>query len=630
MSKPAVIEVDELVAPLSGPSPVGQYLRWEDEYAELEEARRADEDAGSDDVWARDKKASDWPTLLRLGTSLLETKTKDLQVAAWVAEAASHIYGAVGLRDGLRLVLALQEAFWDTLHPDSGDLELREAVFDFINHERVFPLLVRNLVVTHVPGAPEYTYTFLDYEKSRETDLLANRQFKSDDDRELALEGRLTGEVFDQAVQATERRFYVDLMTTCEECLEAVEKIGVGIRERWKGSNRPSLGKLETTLAALKKMLQQTLAKKPDDSAPPEPEPEPEAEYESEPEADGWGSSEEAEDETAEEPRHVEPARRAAPARRRPAGAPTTAEDAIEQVAEAAHFLRGLDPSDPAPYLVLRALATAALYRPEGLDPANLPAPASEVRERLFLGSREENWPDVLDEAERAMGRAEGRGWLDLHRYSALALAASGHDDARRACASALKACLGDLSGWPDAQFRDGTPCISPSTRGWLEEEGLAGGPEPTPAVDLSHFAPAEPAPAAESGDDESSPARPQDAWEIAQEHARRGEAVEALSIIARAVRQAGSGRERFIRELQQAELCIALGRDALALPVLESLAARIDAQKLDQWEEPGLCARVFSGLYRCLRSRDEPRAAQIHHRLCQLDLGLAMQLEGN
>lgn len=627
MSQPAVIEVDELVAPISEAAPVGEYLRWEDEYAELEEARRADEDAGSEDVWRREKKVSDWPTLLKTGSRLLETKTKDLQIAAWVAEAAANLYGAVGLRDGLRLILSLQESFWDSLHPESGDLELREAVYDFIDHDRVFPLLARRIVVTQVPGAPDYTYTFQDFEQSRQTDLLANRQFENEDQRAEALEGRLTGEQFEDAAKATARPFYVDLLATCDEIADAVEKINEGIRSRWKGNNRPRLSKLETTVAGLKKFVQQTLAKKPDDSPPPEPEPEPEPETETEPESDGWGTPAEADAE--EEPSRPEPARRPAPSRRRAAGAPTTAEDAFEQVAEAAHFLRAQDPADPTPYLVLRALAVAALYRPDGLEPSNLLAPASEVRERLFLGSREENWAEVLDEAERALGRPEGRGWLDLHRYSALALAYSGHDDARLACKALLRACLGDRPAWLDAQLRDGTPCLSPATRGWLEEEGLIGGPA-APAVDVPRFVPAppEPLPAPEP-DETGSPPRTPDPWEVAQEHASRGEAVEALSIVARAVRQAGSGRERFIRELQQAELCIALGREALALPVLESLAARIDDQKLDQWEEPGLCARVFAGLYRCLRSRDEARAAVIHRRLCQLDLGLAMQLEG-
>ena len=61
-------------------------------------------------------------------------------------------------------------------------------------------------------------------------------------------------------------------------------------------------------------------------------------------------------------------------------------------------------------------------------------------------------------------------------------------------------------------------------------------------------------------------------------------------------------------------------GEEAPASPARHRLLAAVVARfnlwrsrvdrKLDQWEEPGLCARVFSSLYRCLRARDDARAA--------------------
>ncbi|MDG3005776.1 type VI secretion system protein TssA [Paludisphaera mucosa] len=632
MSEPAVLDVDELVEPISESDAVGEYLRWEDEYADLEEARRADEDAGADGVWSRDKKTSDWRAILSLGSRLLRERSKDLQIAAWVAEACSHQHGLVGVRDGLRLVLALQERYWDELHPERGDLELREGVYEFIDHDRVLPLLVRGVPVTYVPSAPDYTYTFLDYEASRKTEILANSKFENEEHRADALEGRLTGERFEEAVHATERSFYETYLATCEECLAVVEQINQGIAGRWKGPNRPRLSKLETALLGCKKLARQILARKPDDRPPPEPETEPEAVD------DGWGDSESHDAEVSQygwsesesEVEAPKPSRR--PARRRAAGAPSTPEDARDQIAEAAHFLRGQDPADPTPYLVVRALALGGLYQPDGLDPSRLPPPSSEVREKLFLASREgdeDSWKAMLDEAEQALGRPEGRGWLDLHTYASTALAGLGLEDPLRACKSLLKACLKDHEGWVEAPLRDGTPCASPATRSWLTETGLIGEPASEPVVDLSRIGPAYVEPAAEDdGASASRPAAAVDAWDVAQDHLRNGEVAEALAVMARASRQAESGRERFLRALQQAELCLALNRDALALPILENLAARIDDQKLDQWEGAGLCARVFSSLYRCLRGRDEARAAIIHHRLCQLDIGLAIRLE--
>src|SRR6185312_4657600 len=132
MSQPAVLELDEFLSPIAPDDPVGDYLRWEDAYADLEESRRADEDAGDDDVWKRQRKTADWDAILKLGTKLLRGQTKDLQIAAWVAEALAHRHGLVGVRDGLKLVAALQEAFWEDIHPARGDFELREGVYEFL------------------------------------------------------------------------------------------------------------------------------------------------------------------------------------------------------------------------------------------------------------------------------------------------------------------------------------------------------------------------------------------------------------------------------------------------------------------------------------------------------------------
>lgn len=632
MSHDAILDVDELIAPIAGDDPVGADLRWEDEYADLEEARRADEDAGLDDVWSREKKVSDWPKIFKLGPQILRERSKDLQIAAWVAEAAAHLHGLVGVRDGLRLLLALQEAYWESIHPEHGDLELRRVVYEFLEHDRVMPVLVRMALATFVPGAPDYSFTFVDYEAARRTDLLAHAQFENEEQRAAALEGRLSGERFNAAVQATSREFYAETVETCQECIEAVEKINACIEQRWKGPQKPRLGKTEAKLREVLKLTRQWLDKKPAPAAPAAAEEEPASEGD-----DGWSSAEEpvedgaeswAADEEVAEAEAPRPARR--PAKRRAAGAPTTEEEARDQIAEAAHFLRNQDPDDPTSYLVLRALAAAALYRSGGLDSLQLPAPSSEVRERLFLGSRsedEDGWLALVDEAEQAMGRPEGRGWLDLHWYAVRGLDSLGRGDAARACRSFLGACLRENADWIDSTLRDGTPCVSSTARNWLAEERLTGGAEPAPAPPPILYERSEPE-SSSSSIDEAVGNGPEDPWDVARAHARDGDVAQALAVMAKAVRQAGSGRERFQRELQRAELCIAVNRDALALPVLEILAARIDDQKLDQWEDPSFCARVLSALHRCLKGRDPARAAAIHHRLCQLDIGLALQLE--
>jgi hypothetical protein len=185
--------------------------------------------------------------------------------------------------------------------------------------------------------------------------------------------------------------------------------------------------------------------------------------------------------------------------------------------------------------------------------------------------------------------------------------------------------------------MRDGTPAASSGARSWMQEEGLLDDPERDRADDararlrdLSAAPAPSPASPADEGADGPSPPpdSPRDPWDEARALVQAGDLGEALAVMARAARQAGSGRERFIRALQQAELCMALDRNALAMPILEGLALRVDELHLDQWEDASLCARVFSNLYRCLRGRDDARAGQVYDRLCRLDIGLALQVE--
>ncbi len=411
--------------------------------------------------------------------------------------------------------------------------------------------------------------------------------------------------------------------------------------ERWTVPRErpPQLSEILTALDEVEREAKKLLGRKPAPApeAVPEPlaedEPPPDAEEEPGPVADE-GSFEEPAEETRSRPATPPRSRRPATAS---LGPPSGADEALARIVDAAHYLRRADPTDPAPYLVLRALRVGGLYRDDdALASGDLPAPATEVREQLRKMSRETDggqWAELLDESEQALGRPEGRGWLDPHFYSARALESLGYEGAARACKAILAACLQDHERWPASDLRDGTPCASGPTREWIERECRR--PETGSALDFAGAAhAANSAGFASRGDDGSNAPgssdgrlEPPDPWEEAQALFRAGRLNEAISVMVQAVRQARTGRERFLRTLQQAELCLGSDRPGLALPLLEMLAQRIDDLRLDQWEDGSLCARVFSHLYRCLAGKDEARAAAIYNRLCQVDAGAALLL---
>ena len=121
-------DVESLLRPLDGADAAGRDLTDADEYQAIREHRRADVDIVlRDDPFDKsrrlftkpDQKTSDWHAVVRLGCEALRTKTKDLQIAAWVAEALGQLHGFEGLRDGFRLLLQLQERFWADALPEA-------------------------------------------------------------------------------------------------------------------------------------------------------------------------------------------------------------------------------------------------------------------------------------------------------------------------------------------------------------------------------------------------------------------------------------------------------------------------------------------------------------------------------
>src|SRR4051812_31998021 len=112
MSTPTVLDVEPLLVPIPGENPSGENLAYEAAYDQLREARRT-EDASLQGDWQRRVKTADWDQVVDLGSRLLATKTKDLQIAAWVTEGLVRRHRFAGLRDGFRLLRELQEKFWE-------------------------------------------------------------------------------------------------------------------------------------------------------------------------------------------------------------------------------------------------------------------------------------------------------------------------------------------------------------------------------------------------------------------------------------------------------------------------------------------------------------------------------------
>jgi type VI secretion system protein ImpA len=119
----------------------------------------------------------------------------------------------------------------------------------------------------------------------------------------------------------------------------------------------------------------------------------------------------------------------------------------------------------------------------------------------------------------------------------------------------------------------------------------------------------------------EGEPAPP-DSYDLAMQAMREGRAKDAVELLASEVGRQPSGRGRFRRKQQLAEICIRLGQTGVAQPILEDLLSEIDEHKLEEWESPDTIAYPLTMLLDCLGKLDGDAAVRqkIYHRICRLD----------
>jgi type VI secretion system protein ImpA len=128
-------EVERLLSPLADETPAGPSLRFDPVYEKLREARREDDASLPRGVWERPLKAADHAATAALAGDALARRSKDLQIAAWLADAWVELHGLEGATRGLDLVQGLCNRFWEGLHPvldEDGD-EARGGVLSWLD-----------------------------------------------------------------------------------------------------------------------------------------------------------------------------------------------------------------------------------------------------------------------------------------------------------------------------------------------------------------------------------------------------------------------------------------------------------------------------------------------------------------
>jgi len=590
---------EDILAPIPGDNPSGIDLRYDNKlliHDKIKEARRQDDELAQGE-WQSERKVANFPVVVKIAQDTLATVSKDLQVSAWLTEALLQTERYQGLLAGLEVTHGLLTGFWETVHPEieDGDLELRVSPLNWIGDKLDFPLRS-----TPITGAGHSWFVYKDarvvgYEDQAKTDK--DKKTRST----MIANGKVAPEDVDKAFNETPKAFYSKAEKDLDACLLTLAGLETYCDEMF-GADAPSFGKLKTGLTDVRQTVHVLLEKKR------EKEPDP---------VEPIAVTEDTSGELPASDVDTPPV----------AGTfvasfstePPDMRQAVASIAAAAAFLRKKDPFSPAPYLLLRGLRWGELRNGLPLGGSVLlEAPPTELRQqikRLAIGKK---WKDLLEAGEQAMVQPGSRAWLDLQRLSVSACHALGTEYGPIAAAiqSELRALLNDLPELLEATLLDDTPAANVETKAWLNslqtpspllqsEEGEAGGAPPAYVNGAPSWL-----------------ASSIDSYTLAKDTLAAGQEEKAFAIMRAEVARQRSGRGRFRRNMQMVELAMAAGKDSLAQPLLEDIAATIENHKLDAWEDPEMVAKDLLKLMRFSKKIQGSASdkQKLYERICRLD----------
>lgn len=122
-----MLNIAQLLLPISADQICGEDLSFSSEVDAIARARTYDDPTLDQGEWVSVLKEADWEFVGSRCAGMIETRTKDLRLAAWLAEAHAKTRGLRGLGDGYAVLCGLCEHYWEGLHPlpDEGDYDQR-------------------------------------------------------------------------------------------------------------------------------------------------------------------------------------------------------------------------------------------------------------------------------------------------------------------------------------------------------------------------------------------------------------------------------------------------------------------------------------------------------------------------
>jgi type VI secretion system protein ImpA len=236
-----MLSIEQLLIPVSVAEPCGADLSFSMEVDAIARARQHDDPSLDQGEWTVALKEADWIFVASQCAQLIQSRSKDLKLAVWLAEASARIRAFRGLADGFGLLAGLCERHWEGLHPlgEQGDYEQRIGNLCWLLAQT--PALVKEMTVSEDGGI-----SMADFERARHRAALADRagggggvgawpsDARGGDEGPTVLE-------LDAHRRQNSEAFNAALLEDAEYCLSALRALEQAVDARL-GADGPSFG----------------------------------------------------------------------------------------------------------------------------------------------------------------------------------------------------------------------------------------------------------------------------------------------------------------------------------------------------------------------------------------------------
>src|ERR1035441_8208028 len=255
-TKREILDLEAVLKPISGDAPSGINLRPLGVYDDVK-ALRTTESAESigGTLRAGEFKTAQWGQAITVCVKEISTRSKDVQLAVWLAEALVRVHSFPGLVRGLELIQGLHERFWATYYPpiEDGGLDMRAGRLG-----EMARLLVQAMYDCPLTAKVEgKTYSFAEWKWLQA--LSANASRAKPEGKEAVLqEANELRKSLEGAVAKTSWEFYDDIDQSLAKSQEVLGKLRTTVDELF--SNDPTSGEMEdsvTGFSDLRKELEE-------------------------------------------------------------------------------------------------------------------------------------------------------------------------------------------------------------------------------------------------------------------------------------------------------------------------------------------------------------------------------------